>query len=264
MENESPIQPTTAESPVAVVQRSTFNYVVIALVFLVIGVVIGAVGFERITQQDRLDTEALINRAVSTAVASVPVGTGSGSAAAEDQPLNISIDGDPFLGPEDAPIVIVEFGDFRCSFCRRFHNETFDPLLTQYEGRIRYVFRDHPTLTDESFPSALAAECAHDQGAFWEFRDLLFAAASPVTRETFIQFATDTGLDVDQFAECYDNQTPRDEIVQDFVDAQSAGVTGTPTFFINGTPLIGAQPIERFQLAIDAALAQVEGAEQTS
>lgn len=262
MENERPIQSATAESPVAVVPRATFNYVVIALVFLVIGVVIGAVGYERIAEQDRLDTEALINRAVATAVAAVP--SGAGAAAAEDQPLNISIEGDPYLGPEDAPVVIVEFGDFRCSFCRRFHNETFEPLLQQYEGRIRYVYRDHPTLTDESFPSALAAECAHDQGAFWEFRDLLFAAQSPLTRETFIQFATDTGLDIDQFAECYDNQTPRDEIVQDFVDAQSAGVTGTPTFFINGTPLIGAQPIERFQLAIDAALAQVELEEQTS
>ncbi len=262
LENKSPIQSTTAETPVAVVPRATFNYVVIALVFLVIGVVIGAVGYERIAEQDRLDTEALISRAVSTAVAAVPVG--AGAAAAEDQPLNISYEGDPYLGPEDAPVVIVEFGDFRCSFCRRFHNETFDPLLQQYEGRIRYVFRDHPTLTDESFPAALAAECADDQGAFWEFRDLLFAAQSPITRETFIQFATDTGLEVDQFAECYDNQTPRDEIVQDFVDAQSAGVTGTPTFFINGTPLIGAQPIERFQLAIDAALAQVDSAEQTS
>src|SRR5690606_23676328 len=109
VENEIPIQPTTAEAPVAVVPRATFNYVVIALVFLVIGVVIGAVGYERIAEQDRLDTEALINRAVATAVAAVPA-SGGGATTAEDQPMNISYEGDPYLGPEDAPVVIVEFG----------------------------------------------------------------------------------------------------------------------------------------------------------
>jgi protein-disulfide isomerase len=205
---------------------------------------------------DQTQVEAIINSAVATAVAAVPQNT-----AATAQGLNentvytVSTEGDPFVGPEDAPITIVEFGDFRCGYCRRHFEETFEPLLAAYEGEVRYVFRDYPILSQESLVAALAAECAHDQGAFWEFHDRVYSNQNVLTREQFISYATELGLDTATFTTCLDEQQHLDEVVQDYQDGQTLGVGGTPTFFINGKPLIGAQPYSQFQLRFDAELA---------
>ena len=249
--------PPTPTTPVATVQPATVNYIVVGMVCLVIGAIIGMVITQRSSPVS--DVDAIINRAVATAVAAVP--RTAAASVDNDQGLDpsstytVSTDGDPFLGPEDAPITIIEFGDFRCGYCKRFHDETFDPLLAQYEGQVRYVFRDYPILSQESLLSAIAGTCAQDQGQFWQFHELMYANQNALNREQFISYATDLGMDVSAFTTCFDEQSHMDEIVQDYQDGQALGITGTPTFFINGTPLIGAQPIEQFQLQFDAVLA---------
>ncbi len=271
-----------AEAPaLAVIPRAVFNYFVIAVVSLVIGLVIGVVGYDRVVQQNRaenaalidesvasaiaalpqtsnaIDAEALINQAVATAVAAVP---GNTAAAVIDpnQRYDVSVVDQPALGPEDAPIVMVEFGDFHCAFCKRFNDETVAPLLETYGDKIRFVYRDYPILGPDSLSAALAAGCAADQDAFWQFHDKLFADPSNLTRDAFVQYATDLNLNLDTFSTCYDDQQHRDDVVADYNDGQTLGVGGTPTFFINGKIFVGAQPYENFASAIDAELAESE------
>ena len=214
--NEAPVTPETAPiptpaTPVVTVQPATLNYIVVGLVCLVIGAIMGMVIAQRMESSagiDQTQVEAIINSAVATAVAAVPQNT-----AATAQGLNentvytVSTEGDPFVGPEDAPITIVEFGDFRCGYCRRHFEETFEPLLAAYEGEVRYVFRDYPILSQESLVAALAAECAPDQGAFWEFHNRVYSNQNVLTREQFIGYATELGLDGATFTTCLDEQT---------------------------------------------------------
>lgn len=249
-----PEPPVSAEPPVAVIPRVIFNYVVIAAVSLVLGLVIGVVGYDRLSEQNRTSTEALINKAVATAVAAIP----SADTAAVVDPnkrYTVTTANQPALGPADAPVVIVEFADFHCSYCKRFNDQTITPLLETYGDQVQFVYRDFPILGPDSLSAALAASCAADQNAFWQFHDNLFANQSSLTRDAFVQYATNLNLDVDTFTQCYDNQTHQAEVVQDYNEGQSLGVGGTPTFFINGKMLVGAQPIEQFAAIIDAELA---------
>jgi protein-disulfide isomerase len=172
--------------------------------------------------------------------------------------------GNPFLGAADAPITMIEFGDFRCGFCKRFNDETLAPLLQQYEGQIRFVYRDYPILGPDSLQAALAAQCAHDQGQFWPFHDLLYSNPSNLTRTAFLTYAEQLALDIDTFTTCLDNAVHQEEINADYAVGQQLGVGGTPTFFINGRIITGAQPIEVFQRLLDDELAQIAAASGTS
>ena len=94
---------------------------------------------------------------------------------------------------------MVEFGDFHCTYCKRFHDETITPLLENYGDKVLYVFRDYPILGPDSMQAALAAECAFDQDAFWDFHDRLFSDPTELTRDKFIEYAQELNLDMDQF-----------------------------------------------------------------
>jgi protein-disulfide isomerase len=104
-------------------------------------------------------------------------------------------------------------------------------------------------------PAAEAAECAHEQGKFWEMHDKLFENQDALSADAYTQWTAELGLDTDQFTACIDSRKYQSEVQKDFTDGVAAGVTGTPTFFINGQKLVGAQPYAVFQAAIDAALA---------
>ncbi|NPV66804.1 MAG: DsbA family protein [Anaerolineae bacterium] len=173
--------------------------------------------------------------------------------------LEVSVDDDPAFGPEDAPITIVEFSDFRCGFCGRFHAQTYGPLMQKYEGLIRFVYRDFPVVGGER--AALAAECVHDQGEdlFWAYHDVLFANQQSLTSdEALVSLAADLGVDTEAMATCLADELHADEVQKDFTDGMALGVRGTPAFFINGRPVIGAQPLAVFQQIIDAELAAPE------
>jgi protein-disulfide isomerase len=265
--DEAP-QVVTPATPVATVQPATLNYIVVGLVCLVIGAIMGMVIAQRMAAPSALDdtqVEAIINRAVATAVAAVPQTVDQAAQGLNENTVyTVSTEGAPSIGPADAPITIVEFADFRCGYCRRHFEETFQPLLNAYEGSVRYVFRNFPILSQESLVAALAGECADDQGGFWEFHDRAYSNQDLLTREQFILYATEMGLNVDTFTTCLDEQQHMSEVAQDFQEGQVLGVTGTPTFFINGKPLIGAQPYQQFQLRFDAVLAEASSSEGTN
>jgi protein-disulfide isomerase len=169
---------------------------------------------------------------------------------------DIPIEGYPSLGPEDAPITVVEFSDFQCPFCRRFHDETYQALLDAYPGQIRFVYRNLPltSIHPAAMPAAIASLCANDQGKYWEYHEKLFSSET-LDEPTYIQYATDLGLDVDTFAACLSDGSHDEFIQQDMDFAVNLGVQSTPTFFVNGLAIVGAQPLSKFTALIDQELA---------
>jgi protein-disulfide isomerase len=193
---------------------------------------------------------------------------------------------DNSMGDPNAPIKIVEFADFQCPFCERFHKET-EPLLKQYyidTGKVQYVYRSMgnfvsdniargkgTTATTESQDAALAAYCAGDQNKFWEMHAYLFGNApgedaGSYTDKRLAAIAEKAGLNMDQFNSCYSSGKFRDRVQQDFQDGQAANVTGTPSFIITYTVngetktdrIDGAEPFSTFQQKLEAALHQVD------
>jgi protein-disulfide isomerase len=164
---------------------------------------------------------------------------------------------DPSWGPEDAAVVIVEFSDFQCPFCARFATETMPRIREAYGDRVRLIYRDFPLTAIHQFAqkAAEAAQCANEQGAFWEYHDLLFANQGALTVVDLKGYAQETGLDSGDFDECLDSGKNAPEVLLDMQDGQSAGVTGTPGFLVGDLLISGAQPFEQFQRVIDQLLA---------
>lgn len=165
--------------------------------------------------------------------------------------------GFPSLGPQDAPIVIVEFGDFQCPFCKRFFDETYQNLLNAYPGKIRFVFRHLPleSIHPEAFPAAEASMCANEQSTFWQYHDKIFENQDRLGRDLYMQVANDLNLNMTEFETCLNTRKYEDLIQQDLDFALNLGVRSTPTFFINGLAIVGAQPLETFKQIIDKELA---------
>jgi protein-disulfide isomerase len=174
---------------------------------------------------------------------------------------NVSADDDPFWGPADAPVTIVEFSDFQCPYCARFVTQTLPQIKQAYEGKVRFVFRDFPLsqIHENAEKAAEAAGCASDQGKFWEYHDKLFSSQSALDVASLKSYASQLGLDTATFDQCLDSSKYAQEIQKDVQDGDSYGVTGTPAFFVNGLLVVGAQPFASFQAAIDAALQEAQG-----
>lgn len=169
----------------------------------------------------------------------------------------VSADDDPFRGSQDAPVTIVEFSDFSCGHCRTMQ-ETLSQVMDRYEGLVRIVYRDFPLETGgtPSFTAALAAECADDQGKFWEMHDVLFVNQSALDKGSVQSYAASIGLDLTLFRDCLNSQQHRDEILQDFADGRAYGVGSTPTVFVNGRRLVGAVQFSVLRDVIEEALKQ--------
>lgn len=168
----------------------------------------------------------------------------------------VASEGFPSIGPQDAPIVIVEFSDYQCPFCRRWHEQVYQPLLNAYPGKIKLVYRHLPltSIHPEAFPAAEAAMCAGDQNAFWQYYEKLFSSDS-LGRNTYVQYARDLDLNMDSFEACLTERKFQDAVQADLDFAVNLGVRSTPTFFINGLAIVGAQPLDVFKQVIDQELA---------
>ena len=165
---------------------------------------------------------------------------------------------DPARGPAGAPISIVEFGDYNCPYCQRWHREVYEELLAAYPDQIHFTYVDYPIVGGGAigFKAALAANCAEQQGAFWEYHDALFSRMYPLDRAGFEGAAQSLGLDSQALLECIDSGRFAGEIQADLEYGANIGVSGTPTFFINGIPMVGAQPLLRFVEVINSELGQ--------
>lgn len=168
----------------------------------------------------------------------------------------IATEGYPSFGPEDAPITLVEFSDFQCPFCKRFHEETYQALLDAYPGQIRFVYRNLPltSIHPDAFSAAVASLCAQEQNAYWEYHDKLFTGEA-LGRVAYLQYATELNLNAEEFTACLDSGKFDEFIEQDMNFAFNLGISSTPTFFINGLAIVGAQPLSSFQTIIDKELA---------
>lgn len=172
----------------------------------------------------------------------------------------VPIDDDPVLGAQDAPITMIEFSDYECPFCTKFHNEVFGQLIEEYGSQIRFVYRDFPltSIHPEAFPAAEAANCAGEQGNYWGYHDKLFKGGpEALSADAYIQYAEELSLDMAAFQECLETRRYQDEVQADLDYAVQLGVRSTPTFFINGIGVVGAQPYEVFQQVIENELAGV-------
>jgi len=175
--------------------------------------------------------------------------------SAPSGPVDVAIGNGAVLGNQDAKITIIEFSDFQCPYCEKFYSETFPQLKKEYidTGKAKLIFRNFPlSFHENAMPSALAAECAKEQGKFWEYHDKLFENQQALDSSSLKKYALDLKLEINKFNDCLDNKKYQSEIQQDIQDGQSAGVTGTPSFFINGIPLEGAQPFSAFKQVIDS------------
>jgi protein-disulfide isomerase len=170
---------------------------------------------------------------------------------------NIPTEGYPSLGPDDAEITLVEFSDFQCPYCKRWHEQVYQPLLAAYPGKIRLVYRNLPltSIHPQAMSAAIASLCANEQGAYWPYHDKLFGGGLELGRDAYIQYAADLGLDGTAFAACLDSGKFDDFIQKDMDFSLNLGVRSTPTFFVNGLAIVGAQPLDVFKQLIDKELA---------
>jgi protein-disulfide isomerase len=162
-------------------------------------------------------------------------------------------------------VTIIEFGDYQCPLCRAFWRDTLPRIKKEYvdTGRVRIVFRDFPIqdVHPEATVTAMAAECAEDQGKYWEFHDKVFREQDRRGRDIIRysardvrRWATEIGLEAAAFNECLDSERHKAEVQKDYKDGADVGMNGTPVFFINGRALVGAHPFATFQKIIEEEL----------
>ena len=173
------------------------------------------------------------------------------------RPPKVEVAYDParLRGNPWAPVIIVEFADFQCPFCRQAQ-PTLNNLLAKYKGRVSLAYRDYPLrgIHAQGQLAAEASRCAGEQGKFWEYHDLLFANPDKLNRDGLVEHARSLKLDEKQFASCLSSGKYKAKIEEDLQEGIRAGVVGTPGFFINGSFLSGIQPEAAFDGMIQAEL----------
>ncbi len=182
--------------------------------------------------------------------------------AAPTGPVNITLkDGTPFLGNADAKVTVVEFADYQCPFCEQWYKTVWPELKSKYvdTGKIKFVYQDFAFLGADSTTASEAAQCAEEQGKFWEYHDYLFNNQGTentgwATADHQKEFAKALKLNTSKFNQCLDKHTYAQEVQDQTSAGRSYGVTGTPTVFVNGNMIVGAQAANVFTQAIDAEL----------
>jgi protein-disulfide isomerase len=192
----------------------------------------------------------------------IVVAFGDQSSSTETGPT-IELSGFAAQGDPDAPVTIVEYSDFACPYCKRFHEQTKPIIAQEYinEGLVRFVRKDLIAVGGDK--AAEAAHCAGEQNAYWDYVDTLLENQSAdrgnwTDSSVHAGYAEELGLNADALVSCFENGTYSDRVAAATREARSNGGSGTPFFMINGTPLSGAQPISVFRQVIDAELAEVQ------
>ncbi len=193
-------------------------------------------------------------RAIDIALGIVPASPEQGSPEEDAPVVEVNIQDAYAIGPEDAPVVIVEFSDFQCPFCGRVL-PTLRDVLQRYPKQVRWVFKHFPLDFHPDAPLAhTAALAAGEQGKFWEMHDLIFSNQAAMKRQHLVAYAKELKLDEEEFTKALDGNKYEEKINLDIQEGRRLGVSGTPTFFVNGRRLVGAKPIEAFVRIIEAEL----------
>ncbi len=165
-------------------------------------------------------------------------------------------------------VTIVEFSDFQCPFCQDFFNKAYKEIKSKYidTNKVKFIYRHYPlsSLHPDAQKAAEAGECANRQGRFFDYHDLLFTRMVPISQAnpkgagldvaSLKRYAVELGLDSARFNTCLDNGETKEVVAKDMEVATKAGVTGTPTFFIDGVKIVGSQPMSNFEQVIEEAL----------
>ena len=175
---------------------------------------------------------------------------------------------DAILGNANAPVTLIEYGDYQCPFCSRFFGTTESSIVSAYlnTGKVKMVFRNFAFLGPESLATAAAADCALDQNKLWPYHDALYSAKLAdeqkgggendgfFSRAELIKLAQNVGLDIQLFTSCIDSNKHATDVTNERTAASNGGIGSTPTFLVDGTQILGAEPYATFQAAIEAAL----------
>lgn len=174
-----------------------------------------------------------------------------------DEPASVSVAGMPFLGKADAPLTLVMFTDYQCTFCSRFEDQTLPEIKKQYidTGKLRFVVRDFPMKFHPNAPKAAeAVYCAEEQEKYWELREKLVSNGDKLDAKLLPDYAKQVGLDVDKFSACLGSGRHAEKVKANVALAASIGISGTPSFVVgrsngdmaNGVKMVGAQPFAAF------------------
>ncbi len=166
------------------------------------------------------------------------------------------------MGPDNAPVVFVEYSDFQCPFCGRWYKDSKAQLQRDYvdTGKVLFLYKDFPlSFHPEAEPAALAARCAGEQGKFWEFHDKIFENQADLSADNYKKWAKELKLNAGQFDSCFDSGKYKQVIQDNFSEGSRYGVSGTPSFLVGkaggkGQLIVGALPYSEFKKAIDQAL----------
>jgi len=172
--------------------------------------------------------------------------------------------GHPWTGGKDAPVTIVEFSDFQCPYCRAAE-PTVKAVRDKYGDKVKFVYMDFPLgMHAHAMDAANAAQCANDQDKFWQYHDALFADQSKLDPASLKATAAKAGLDTKKFDACFDSEAKVPGIRAEQAAGSAAGVSATPTFFVNGREIEGAEPLPAFQSTIDDELASANHSSKTA
>jgi len=172
-----------------------------------------------------------------------------------DFSVSLNIQGSPFVGPENAPVTIVEFSDFECPYCSQVGllNEA---ILAKYPNQVKVVFKQFPlSFHKQAQSAAMAALAAHQQGKFWQYHDLLFENHKALSEAKYIELAKQAGIDLEKFNKSRVSPATQQHLENDIMEGKKVGVQGTPTIFINGRRL-KSRTFEAMQQMVDQELAK--------
>jgi protein-disulfide isomerase len=249
------------------VKKSTFNGLIIGLIL-----VVGIAAFFAGSYTSNLNSNQISEEDLQDAIAKLELKVLQNQLPTSQPklPMKISADDDPIIGNPDAPITIIEFTDFQCPFCARFHTQTLPLILEEYieQGKVKLVVRDFPiqSIHPNAVAASVASECANEQGKVKEMHDMLFYNQNEWNKQEtgdalslFSQYATEIQLEQKTFDSCLTSGKYLEEIKKDLDDGRDYGVSGTPGFFIGNdqigyVELKGAQPFDSFKKVIDAQL----------
>ena len=255
MLDPKPLEETKPEVPKLEIDKFLKNYG--TPISILIGALIIA-GSIYVSNGGTIQGFGLKNSAKSPNTATPPPAAVPGAA------VNVSADDDPVLGNANAPVTMIEFSDFQCPFCRKLWRDALPQIKAKYidTGKAKFVYRDFPLdIHPMAEATAQAAQCANEQGKFWQYHDKVFEEQDKLGQGTIQytlndlkQWAKEIGLNVAQFNSCLDSGKYTQEIEKDLQDGIAAGVTGTPGSFINGRQIKGAVPFAQFEKIIEEEL----------
>lgn len=242
------------------------RYLLYLALTILIGVAIGYIygGFMVTEESSSFVDQVESENSLAEEIENIPENPGSIN---DLEFAEVSVDDDPALGQENenAIITIIEFSDYQCPFCKQFFDESFYEIINTYvkSGEIQYVFRDLPLESHpQAIPAAITANCAGEQGKYLEMHDKLFKGQEEWSfnnnaDQIFQRYAGELTLNTETFNECYKDEFDKQaqEILNDKNDGNSYSAKSTPTFFINGKKIVGAQPTATFRTIIERELA---------